>query len=233
MENIILDEIEFNISPAQVMKKLRVKKGSRYEGLIHQMVDQALQIGRPKAIYTVAGVEERYESGVIVNGIRLESKVMAVNLADVHRVFPYITTCGRELYDWKTSIDDMLENFYADEISQMALRSAERFLLTHLKETYALGKTATMNPGSIEDWPITAQRSLFSLLGNQHGSIGVELLDSMLMVPNQTTSGIRFVSEEGFSSCELCPRDCCTHRRAPYDPELVREKYRGSKQETQ
>jgi hypothetical protein len=230
MENIILDEIKFNITTAQVMKKMRVKKGSRYEGLIYEMVDHALKIGRPKAIYNLAGIEERDQSGVVVNGIRLDSKVMAVNLSEVHRVFPYIATSGRELYDWKMSKDDILENYYADEISQMALRSAERYLLTHLKETYALGKTATMNPGSLEDWPITAQRSLFSLLGNQVDTIGVELLDSMLMIPNQTTSGIRFVSEEGFSSCELCPRDCCTHRRAPYDPDLVREKYRGSKQ---
>jgi hypothetical protein len=122
----------------------------------------------------------------------------------------------------------MLENYYADEIGQMALRTAERFLLSHLKDTYRLGQTAAMNPGSLDDWPITAQRDLFKLLEGQASAIGVELLDSMLMIPNQTTSGIRFVSEEGFSSCELCPRDCCTHRRAPYDPDLIEEKYQSA-----
>jgi hypothetical protein len=82
-----------------------------------------------------------------------------------------------------------------------------------------------MNPGSLEDWPITAQPKLFQLLGDPKKSIGVELLDSMLMLPNQTVSGIRFVSEEGFSNCELCPREHCSHRTIPYNPELLTKKY--------
>jgi hypothetical protein len=119
----------------------------------------------------------------------------------------------------------MLDSYYADEISHMALRTAEKHLLDHLKTSYKLGKTASMNPGSLEDWPITAQPSLFQLLGDPLAAIGVELLDSMLMLPNQTVSGIRFVSEDGFSNCELCPRECCPHRRTPYNPELMGNKY--------
>jgi len=162
---------------------------------------------------------------VIIEGISMESRIMAVNLADLHRVFPYLATSGRELYDWTNSKEDMLENYWANEISQMALRKAEKVLLDHLKITYGLGRTASMNPGSLDDWPITAQRSLFNLLGDPMAAIGVELTDSMLMLPNQSVSGIRFASEEGYSNCELCPRGCCTHRRAPYNPDKMNEKY--------
>jgi hypothetical protein len=226
MEIVILDQIEFSPHPAKVLKKLRVKADSRYQDLVLERVQQARQIGHPKAMYAVAGIEEKFEDSVVIEGIKMNSRVMAINLKGVHRVFPYLVTSGRELFDWKMGFEDMLESYYADEINQMALRTAEKFLLDHLKTTYQLGKTASMNPGSLEDWPLTAQRSLFQLLGNPLESIGVELLDSMLMLPNQTVSGIRFVSEEGYSNCELCPRGHCPHRRTTYNPELMDKKYK-------
>jgi hypothetical protein len=227
MEPIILDKIEFNPSNGRVFKKLRVKKGSRQVDLVLSLLNQAREIARPRAVYTIAGIDERDSAGVVVDGIRLNSRVMAVNLRDVNRVFPFIATCGRELYDWKSAQEDLIDTYYADEIGQMALRTATSVLLDHLKETYQLGKSATMNPGSLDDWPVTAQRSLFQLLRGQASAIGVDLLDSMLMIPNQTVSGIRFESEEGYSNCELCPRDCCTHRRAPYNEELLQERYQS------
>jgi hypothetical protein len=225
MDIIILDQIEFNPSTKRIFKKLRVKKGSNNEGLVLELVKEAHRIGRPRAMYAITGIDERDDTGVVLGGIRMESRVMRVNLSDVHRVFPYITTSGGELYEWTQTKNDLLEKYYAEEISQMALRAAEETLLSHLKETYQLGKTASMNPGSLKDWPITAQTSLFKLLGNPEQAIGVKLLDSMLMIPNQTVSGIRFVSESGFSSCELCPRDNCSHRRAAYDQNLLKTKY--------
>ena len=225
MDIVIFDEIKFSPSTARFLKNMRVKKGSSQEELVKSMVEKARQIGSPKAIYTLAGIDEIRETSAVLDGIELKSRILAVNLQGVNRAFPYLVTCGRELYNWKESQDDMLGKYYADEISQMALLTAEKFLLDYIKNTYQLGRTASMNPGSLPDWPITAQQDLFRLLGNQEASIGVELLDSMLMVPNRTVSGIRFVSEEGYSNCELCPRDNCSHRRSSYDPKLLENKY--------
>jgi len=225
MDITIFDKIEFDPALTRVFKKLHVKPETRYEDLVRDMVENAVRIARPKAMYGVAGVDEKSETGVVIEGIMMQSHVMAVNLKEVNRVFPYIVSSGRELFDWKMGFEDMLDSYYADEISQMALRAAEKHLLDHLKSTYKLGRTASMNPGSLEDWPITEQRKLFDLLGDPMTAIGVELLDSMLMLPNQTVSGIRFVSEEGFSNCELCPRESCPHRRTPYNPELIDEKF--------
>jgi len=226
MDIIILDQIEFNPSLKRIFKKLHVKKGGNNEVLVLELVEEARSISRPRAMYAITGIDERDDTGVVLGGIHMESRVMRVNLSDVHLVFPYISTSGKELYEWTQSKNELLEKFYAEEISQMALRAAGETLLSHLKETYQLGKTASMNPGSLKDWPITAQTSLFKLLGNPEQAIGVKLLDSMLMIPNQTVSGIRFVSESGFSSCELCPRDNCSHRRAAYDQNLLKTKYK-------
>jgi hypothetical protein len=228
MEIHILDEIEFQPSAPWLLKKMGVKPGSALEDTAREMLEHAGRIGRPKAIYGIAGIDARDDSGVVLNGIHLESRVMAVNLQGVHRVFPFLATSGRELYSWKEDQDDLLLKYFADEIGGIALQQAEKSLLGHLTRTYDLGQTAAMNPGSLEDWPLSAQRDLFQMLENRSGEIGVELLDSMLMLPNRTTSGIRFTSQDGYSNCQLCPRDNCTHRRAPFQPDLLREKYGGN-----
>ncbi|MCJ7715552.1 MAG: hypothetical protein MUO54_03415 [Anaerolineales bacterium] len=226
MDPIILDQIEFNPSPGRLFKKLRIKKGSKHEELVRILIKESSPIARPKAMYTITGIDEINDTGVVLGGILMESRVMRVNLSEVHRVFPYLATSGKELYNWAQSKDDMLEKYYAEEVSQMALRTAGDTLLSLLKETYQLGKTASMNPGSLEDWPLTAQTSLFKLLGDPEQAIGVKLLKSMLMIPNQSVSGIRFVSESDYSNCELCPRGNCSHRRAPFDENLLKTKYK-------
>jgi hypothetical protein len=228
MEVRIFDEIVFDPSKKRVLKKLRIKKGSSNQDLIIDMLEQAKKIGRPKAIYKLVGIDEIDENGVLLDGVRISSRILAVNLQGVNRAFPYITTSGRELYDWKESQGDMLRKYYADEISQFALRTARRFLLNQLKEIYLLGKTSSMNPGSLNDWPLAGQIDLFSLLDDRAADIGVELTESMLMIPNRTVSGIRFASDDDYSNCELCPRDNCSHRDKAYNPELLKSKYLSS-----
>ncbi len=225
MDPVIFDQIGFNPSHERFFKKMHVKPGSRQEELVLSLLEEGRQVGQPRATYTIAGIDQHLDDGVVLNGIRMNSKVMAINLSPVHRVFPYLTTSGRELFDWTQSKEDLLERYYAEEISQLALRTAEEFLLSQLKTTYKLGKTSSLNPGSLKDWPITSQRSLFQLLGNPMESIGVELTESMLMLPNQSVSGIRYSSETDFSNCELCPRENCSHRRAPYNEALLKDKY--------
>jgi hypothetical protein len=78
-----------------------------------------------------------------------------------------------------------------------------------------------MDPGSLEDWPITEQPKLFSIFGDTERLVGVRLTGSMLMVPRKSISGILFPSEEGFSSCQLCERAACPARRTPFDAALA------------
>ena len=85
-----------------------------------------------------------------------------------------------------------------------------------------------MAPGSgaADVWPITQQKELFSIFGNVEDLIGVKLTDKYLMIPIKSVSGIFFQTETTFVTCQLCPREACIRRRAPYDPELVK-KYRA------
>ena len=233
MDTTVLDPIAFRLDFEELRKTLRIRPGSGMEDDLLRLAEEAEALARPKALYKIAYIDSRNEDCVVVDGVTFKSRVLRVNLEEVHRVFPYVATCGPELDEWARSIEDMLQNFWADTIKEMALRQARAALLEHLKATYRLGETSAMSPGSLADWPIQQQRPLFQLLGSlEHTdgisflpAIGVRLTDSFLMIPNKTVSGIRFPTETSFESCQLCPREGCPNRRAAYDPHLWEEKY--------
>jgi hypothetical protein len=147
---------------------------------------------------------------------------MRKNLDAVERVFPYVATCGTEVESISYP-DDVRKAFYLDAVKTVLVGLANQHLTAYLKRRFALGQTAHMNPGSLPDWPVTEQRKLFSLLGDVEESVGVRLTEGSMMYPMKSTSGILFPTEVRFESCQLCPREQCIGRRAPYDPELVKK----------
>jgi len=225
MESVVLQDISFQIDRESLKKKLHIKEGSPYLADLIRLVEEAERKGRPKALYGLAFVDEKGEDIVIVDGIRLKSRVLRVNLEQVQRVFPYVVTCGMELEDWAIRIEDVLQRFWAETIKEMVLRIAHAAMEEHLMDRYRPGTLARMSPGSLADWPIQEQRPLFKLLGNPEDAIGVRLTESMLMIPTKSVSGIRFPTAESFESCQLCPREICPNRRAPYDPSLYEKKF--------
>jgi len=219
----ILDEIDFDIDPDEVLRRAHlteadadITQGAR------ELIEQTQQVARPKAVYEVCYVENKRPDSVELAGITFTSRVLRVNLDQVERIFAYVATCGTELTEISAPAGDMLLDYCLDIIKEMALRAALGHLSEHLKAKYALGQTSQMNPGSLEDWPITEQSKLFQLLGNVEELAGVRLTDSCLMIPPKSLSGIIFPTEVRFESCQLCQRPNCPSRRAPYDPQIAK-----------
>jgi hypothetical protein len=226
VDAVVFDNIRFHIDPAQVMRMMRARASSGQAKEIERLARAAHDIGRPKAMYKVAYVESRSQDSITLDGMVFTSRVLRVNVEKAHKVFPFVVTCGMELQDWASSMNDPLQRFWADAISEMAMRAAVQFMERHLVEQYQFSQLAKMNPGSLADWPLQEQRVLFKLLGDTQAAIGVRLTDSLLMAPTKSVSGIWFPTEESFASCQLCPREDCRGRRSPYDQELYDRKYR-------
>ena len=226
METIILDSIPFTLSAGNLpgLKSITGKGG--YFDKVAALVDQARALGRPKAMYRPTYIDEKGEDFIVIGGTKLASRVLRVNTGEAYRVFPFAATCGRELDDWANSLDDMFDRYVADIINQTVLRSAVTALKSHLKEKYALPKISQMNPGSLENWPLSEQDQLFKILGGTSTDIGVELNSSCAMTPKMSVSGVCFPSEHSFENCQLCPRENCPGRRAPYDKGLYESRYR-------
>jgi len=225
MNITIIENIPFKIEAKQLYPLLKIKAGSRFAVRLNNLLDEALGIARPKAAYKLSGSEPGDDANVIVDGVPLLSRVMQINLKDSRRVFPFVATCGMELEQWSQSLDDTLEKFWADTINMMALGAAIESFKEHLTRKFETGMTSTMNPGSFEDWPLVEQFKIFSLLSEACESIGVQLNKNAMMVPLKSVSGIEFESGEKFHNCQLCPREKCTGRRAPYDDHLSEVKY--------
>lgn len=190
---------------------------------IQPLIEVAMALIEPKAIYEVSYIEDKLEDAVMVNGRHLTSRVLRKNLDQAERIFPFVITLGPKLGEKQADSTDLLENFYLDTIGNVALNSARKQLKRHLKSEFALEKISSMAPGSLPDWPIEEQAPLFKLLGDVDAAIGVKLSNSLLMLPAKSISGIYFPTEVSFFSCQLCPRERCESRKAKYDPKLARE----------
>ncbi len=132
-------------------------------------------------------------------------------------------TIGPALEQRAASLGDLLKQYYLEEIANFALELGASWLTEKLKVRWGFALLSNMSPGSLEDWPISEQLPLFSLFGDPDKAIGVRLTDYMLMLPRKSISGILFPSEESFTACQLCPRERCPSRRAPYDEALAAE----------
>ena len=223
----LLQDIPFAIDLNVLLKRTRVKANSDYGRELERFAAQAQEIARPKAMYKVAFIDRKKDGRVVIDGTPFVSRVLRVNLENAHRVFAYVATCGTELQEWGQSLQDLLEQFWAEKIQEMALAQASKLLNAHIAQHYQPGSTATMNPGSLANWPLKEQRNLFALLDNRSDEIGVRLSDSFLMTPVKSVSGIRFPTEYDFKNCQLCPRPDCPGRRAPYDQELYDKRYKS------
>jgi hypothetical protein len=120
----------------------------------------------------------------------------------------------------------LLYQFWAEAVKESALAAARRALHAHLEALFSPGRVSSMNPGSLPDWPLPQQRPFFALLGPAAPAIGVKLSSSHLMTPNKSVSGVFFPTAEDWASCQLCSREACPGRRAPYDAALWQERYR-------
>lgn len=221
----VLDLRPLRADFAALAQDMRIKAQSSQSARLKSLLDEAQDIAQPKALYQVALIEKRRADRVVVDGVAFSSRVLRVNLAQTRRIFPFVCTAGVELEAWVNSQSDFLQRFWADAIAELTLHAATQALQTHLTGRYRPGPLAMMNPGSLDDWPLTQQRPLFALLGDVQQAIGVTLLDSMLMSPTKTVSGLYFAAQEGFVNCQLCPREACRARQSPYEPDLYRARY--------
>src|SRR5512137_325031 len=214
-----LTQIAPALDTAALLARVHVVHDSEDAAVVTALIDQAQAIARPKALYAEAFVEGRGDDTIRIDGITFTSRMLRRKLEVVERVFPYVATCGHEMDGVALPAGDVLAQFWWDAIKAELLSAARAHLLAHLTDRFRLGQTARMSPGSgdIDVWPIEEQRLLFALLEGVTPFIGVILTESCLMIPNKTVSGLLFSTEEDFQTCQVCHRDSCPNRRAPFD----------------
>jgi len=222
-----LDTIPVATSYKEALEKLRITDEDDI-AMVQRLFETAKEISRPKVLYREAYVEEISGSRVRINGLDFQSEVLAVNLKNVHRVFAYVSTCGTEVDDWSRDEKDYVVSLWLDMIKELFLHEANIFFKEYIKNSYKFKTLSFINPGSgnKDNWPISQQTQLFTLVGSVNEEIGVTLTDSFLMVPVKSTSGLLYPSETEFVNCSLCGRENCTGRRVEFDRELYAKTFK-------
>jgi hypothetical protein len=180
-----------------------------------------LSVAKPVAVYTelTPGI---VENEVVLNGVRFGEPFVFEKIAGQETVIVYVASCGREANEWAKQFTDFYEQFVADTLKQLLLNAVTSRLFASadlfFREKYpgTDKNIATINPGSLKEWKLGAQKPQFEALGGVTADIGVELSDSCLMTPNKSVSGIIFASDGHYVNCQLCPREICPNRRGPY-----------------
>ena len=153
----ILDNIQININFDLVRKRLHLKRDSDLKAA-QDLVHIAQPLVEPKVLYKVSYIEEKLDDGIVVEGLRLTSNVLRKNLDAVERVFPFVITIGNKFGENLDTCDDILDKFYLDTISNVALTQVRKALNDHLKQKYALEKTAFMAPVSYTHLTLPTKR---------------------------------------------------------------------------
>ncbi len=218
---IYLDHRSIDLNQEEIISRL--PREASFDG-IKNYVNKAMKVINLASVYKPAFIEERDKNSINLGGVWFTSRVLTLNLESVERIFPYVITCGHEFDETAASMD-ILDRYYLDVVANTMLRLGQDKLRQIIQEKYLINKTSRMNPGSLQDWPLEQQKQLFSLLGDEDlfRQLRVSLTDSYMMLPQKTVAGLIYPTESTFESCQLCDRENCPQRRAPYDEEKVKK----------
>jgi len=215
-------DLPVSLDRAAVAKRLTLRCCTRdVEQIADELVSVVESVARPKAIYRECMVRKVADSTIRIGDISFSSVVLGKLLEDGQTVFPYILTIGPELSEASLPGDDMLKHYWLDTVKSMVVQVAGSSFSELLQDANRGQRLTHMNPGELDDWPVTQQRSLFSLFGEAATDIGVSLTDGCMMSPAKSRSGIFFGNDTGFETCRLCTQKRCVGRRAAYDASAV------------
>ncbi|MBN1320502.1 MAG: vitamin B12 dependent methionine synthase [Thermoleophilia bacterium] len=218
---VILQDVPFPLDVESLMEKYRVGPDSEYAPTFREFVARVQDAARPKAVYEVAYIDEKGDDYVVVEGVRFTSRALRKHLTEAERVFPYVVTCGTEVDAARRPDDGIRQKAWLYMLKGELVSAGVAELARHIGEHQRIAHLSSMNPGSgdLTMWPLAQQKELFSLLGDVEEAIGVRLTASHLLMPEMSVSGLMFPTEFDFHSCQVCHRERCPNRRAPYSQE--------------
>ncbi len=134
----VIDNIPVKLELDDVVKKTRIRSmNDDFKDIINELLDMALPIAKPKALFEISRVENRHGDSLEIGGRRFTSHILRVNLEKTDTVFPYIVTCGREVDEIKIPEHQLMKYYFMDQIKEVIVRSALSYLLDHVRNNYA------------------------------------------------------------------------------------------------
>lgn len=212
MATIIKTHINFKYNENLLSNLLKVHKDSPLFKDALLIAGTIKSLIKPKFILKKCETYKVCESTVGIDYISFNSKTFAEKLNKSTSLFMFAATGGKEIEFHADDLNDYFEKYVINQIAYMGCLSALESMREVLKNTYGINNYITLAPGSLSDWDVIETKQLYELMGEDYKKIGIRVLDSGMVEPINTVSGVIFESEDTFSSCELCMRANCPTR---------------------
>jgi hypothetical protein len=151
--------------------------------------------------------------------VEFTSANLANTLTNAEKIVCFVGTIGTGVeheINRLLSKQKLAEAYILDAMASVAVENMiDRFQDLMANQFSAEHRTVTLrfSPGYC-DWPVTQQKKLFKIFDPKE--IDVELLDSCLMKPRKSISGVFGITpqeSESYNPCQDCPTRRCQSRR--------------------
>lgn len=223
MIELLEKNIAFHVTDEAICKKLQTHKDSDVFMRALALIKNVTNIIKPAYIVKGVPVGEISEEGVDISGQFFSSKIVASKIKGCRNAIVFIVTCGSDIRQYLKEISDPLDNYIVDQLAYVGCLNAREHMLKTLSETYQIDSFISLSPGSIIDWSVSDVKKLFIIMEGLYQQLGLRVLDSGLIDPLKSVSGLIIQSDEEFECCDLCMRFNCPSRKTLFNQEKYDE----------
>lgn len=210
---MINTNIDFKLDENLLRKLLKVRRDTLLFEEAMSIANDKIDYVKPKFILKKLEKYKVNETGILIDNIKLNSRILGERIKESPSVFVFVATGGIEIMSHIDSLSDYFEKYVLDQVAYMGCLWALEKMEEALKKIHNISNYISLAPGSLPDWDVIETKKLFELMKEDYKKIGVQILESGMVEPIKTISGILFQSEDSFNSCELCMRQKCPTRR--------------------
>lgn len=212
-DTIILRDIELADNVNDFSQYCMAKEKEAIAEALSTHYETIRQIAKPIGILKWANVEQIHKGRITISGETFQSKLLSNKLKDHKQILLFSVTIGRETEEHEYIKKKLLKDVITTGILYNALAVVKKYA----EEQLGCKTPAILNPGYFPDWPIKHNITLFAMLGTEADMLDITLDEKGFMYPYNTSSGILFSDENGYTNCMICKIAECPGRTVPFD----------------
>jgi hypothetical protein len=222
---VLLEDIRFQLDISRITDRLRFTViGELTMSRIREILQKVQMAAKPRGLYQTSRVTAKTSEFIEIDGVRFNFPLLRTNLDKATLIFPFCVTAGSQIEAVACDIYQPAEIYCVAVIKQLFLDETIKFVQNHLRHLYHLPYIWSLIAGEMEAWPLSGQKMLFEVLGEDTRAIGVKIQPDFSLVPSYSRSGIFYFSETEFEGCQVCSKEPCMMRRAQFNAELAAQK---------
>ena len=222
-EIILRTDIEPHIDLAQLAARLHAKPDTVTYRRAAELFEQAKPLLKPGYIIRCFPLTELTADSFMLGGQMFHSRVAAKMLKNQRESWVYIATSGREISEYIAAAESRFDQYLLDQIAYFACMQAMDTMLGDISLRLGIGRHMRLSPGSIIDWSVAEVKTFFTLLDGDYQRLNLRVLDSGMIDPLKSVSGILFPTEVEFASCDICSRANCSDRKTLFNEDKYYE----------